>query len=130
MKAFKAILFILAAIVTLYDCKKESSNSPTNHQLTYKVSANNYQPLSNVKYNDSTNSFVVTSAVDSTSGWTKTTTVIAPFTALLEVQGINSSADTLKYIIEIDQDNSPKATQQESITPFSSFDTLIQASIQ
>jgi ABC-type oligopeptide transport system substrate-binding subunit len=130
MKAFKSLLFLLLALLIVQACKKDSSSSPTKHQLTYKISSNNYQPLSYVTYNDSTNSFVVTSAVDSTSGWTKTTTVTAPFTALLEVQGINNSADTLKYTLEIDQDNSPNAQQQESIMPFNSFDTQVNAAIQ
>jgi hypothetical protein len=120
----------MLTVLIAHACKKDSSSSPTKHQLTYKISSNNYQPLSYVKYNDSTNNFVVTSAVDSTSGWSKTTTVTAPLTALLEVQGVNNSSGTLNYTLEIDVDNSPKATQQESIIPFSNFDTQIEAAIQ
>jgi len=130
MKAFKSLIFILLTLLIVHACKKDSSSAPVKHKLTYKVSSNNYQPLSNVKYNDSTNNFVVTSAVDSTSGWTKTITVTAPLTAWLEVQGVNTGSDTLNYTLEIDVDNSPKATQQASIIPFGSFDTQVQAAIQ
>ena len=130
MNTFKALIVTLIIFAVPYSCKKDSSNAPARHQLTYKISSDNYLPLSNVKYNDSTNSFVQTSAVDSTSGWTKTTTVTAPFTALLEVQGINTTSDTLNFTLEIDQDNSPKALQQESVKPFNSFDVQVNADIQ
>jgi len=130
MKLFPALIFIAIILAAAYSCKKDSDNSPALHRLTYKVTSNNYQPLSNILYNDSTNKFVQASAVDSSNGWTKTMTVTTSFIALIEVQGLNNSPDTLKYTLEIDKDNMTIATQAESVNSFSSFDTQITATVE
>lgn len=130
-RTFFSIAYLTAIISTcLLSCSKSSSTTNTQHQLSYKVTANNYTPLTSVSYVDTSYAPVTGSASDSTSGWSKTYTVPASFSAQLSVQGINSTSATLYYTLEIDEDGAIKTKVQDSAAKFTSFNTQIGATIQ
>lgn len=113
-----------------YSCKKDST-SLTKHIITYKITSSNYKLLSNISYTDTLGVQSTASAVDSTSGWSKTISEsYTGFTVVLEVTGQNSATSTLNYTLEILVDGTSKAIQQNSTPPFNSFNTQISAIIQ
>ena len=70
-----AIVSLFIILCALHSCKKDSS-SPITHTITYKLTASNYAVFNNISYTDTIGVQSVTSAVDSTSGWSKTITRI------------------------------------------------------
>ncbi len=126
------ILYLLILSFNFFSCKKDSgSSSPTTHLITYKISSNNYGILSNINYTDTSGILVPSSAVDSTSGWSKSiTTHYTQFPVQLQVQGQNASSSTLNYQLSIYIDGTLKASQQDSATKFSSFSTVASAIVQ
>jgi hypothetical protein len=122
------IAFII--FCSLYSCKKNSS-APAKRVITYKLTSSNYAPFSSVSYTDTLGVQSVVSAVDSTSGWSKTISEsYTGFTAVLQVQGQNSSTNQLDYTLEILVDGVSKSTKQDSIKPFGSFNTQTSVIIQ
>ena len=126
--------FIVCALIlsnNFFSCKKDSgSSSPAIHSITYKITSNNYQVLSNINYTD-TSAPAQSSAVDSISGWSKSiTTTYTQFPVQLQVQGQNSSTSTVNYQLSIYIDGLLKAAAQDSAIKFNSFSTQISAVVQ
>ena len=120
----------LIIFCSLYSCKKNSS-APAKRVIIYKLTSSNYAPFSSVSFTDTLGVQSVVSAVDSTSGWSKTISEsYTGFTAVLQVQGQNSSTSQLDYTLEILVDGVSRATKQDSVQPFGSFNTQTSVIIQ
>ncbi len=127
---FTIVGIALIILCGLHSCKKNSS-APAKRVITYKLTSNNYAPFSSVSYTDTLGVQSVVSAVDSTAGWSKTISEgYTGFTAVLQVQGQNSSSGQIDYTLEILVDGISKSKQQNSVEAFNSFNTQISAIIQ
>lgn len=132
MNKLKFCIIGIALIIccSLNSCKKNSS-APAKRVITYKLTSNNYALFSSVSYTDTLGVQSVVSAVDSTSGWSKTISEsYTGFTAVLQVQGQNSSTSQLDYTLEILVDGVSRSTKQDSVQPFGSFNTQTSVIIQ
>ena len=129
-RGFSVLGVAIIILCSFYSCKKNSS-APAKRVITYKLTSNDYTPFSSVSYTDTLGVQSIVSAVDSTAGWSKTISEsYTGFTAVLQVQGQNSSSGQLDYTLEILVDGISKSKQQNSIAPFNSFNTQISAVIQ
>lgn len=129
-KPFFLILSLL--LIITFSCAKHINDpGSSNRLISYSLSSSNYQPFSNITYNDGNGIQVSASAADSISPWTQTDpTSIIPFNAEMEVQGINNTSAIINYTISIYVSGVIISSKQDSVAPFNSFDTQLAAEVQ
>ena len=125
------VVFCVMIIATISCAKQINDPASSTRLVSYSLSASNLRPFSNITYTSGDGTDSSASAVDSTSYWTKTVVTSAnPFNAHMEVQGVNNTSATINYTISIYVEGVLKETEQDSVSPFASFDSEVSAVVQ